>query len=299
MRRTRTVALIAGLILVDFAGFFLVTLCWLFSPLGWGVDRPIMQNRYSRIMTWWTNALIGVISSVTPLPFDRSQLDESLLGGNAIVVGRHRSLLDAVLPAAIFGRQGLRCLYVLKDDLQWEPNIDIVGHRMRHVFVNRNPQDLEKELEPIRELAARIDHESVGVIFPEGTFFNERRKARAVKSLERRNPAHAAAASAMNYVLPPRPAGTLAMLEAAPDADIVILGHVGFEPFGTIAKILGNLGAEHDVVIRAWRFERDTVPIDPTEQVDWLFDRWAEMDRWIATHHPLRPRTAPLSLPDQ
>ena len=299
MRRTRTVALITSLILVDFAGFLLVSFTWLISPLGWSVERPASQARYSRIMNWWTGSLIRQFSRFVPLPIDRSELDPEVLKGNAIVIGRHRSLIDALMPAIVFGGEDLRVLYVLKDDLQWETNIDIVGHRMGHVFVDRNPKNLDRELEPIRKLATKIDDESVGVIFPEGTFFNEKRKARAVASLQRRNAAHATAAKSMRYLLPPRPAGTLALLEGAPDADVVLLGHVGFESFGSISQILGNIGGEHRITLKAWRFVRETIPVDPAEQVDWLFERWTEMDEWIARHHELAERSTPFSRPDQ
>lgn len=287
MRRARTVALISCLFIVDLLGRLLVFGAWVISPLGTRRDHPKNLSRYSWIMTWWTSSLIATISRILPLPIDTSQLDQSLLDGNAIVVGRHRSLLDAVLPAMLLGSRGLTVLYTLKEDLLWEPNIDIVGHRMGHVFVNRSPNDLSAELEPIRSLAARIDEDTVGVIFPEGTFFNEKRKARAIRALEKRDPIHVEAAKRMQYLLPPRPAGTLALLDGAPDADLIVLGHIGFEPFGTIKQILSGIGGEHGVVIRAWRYARNTIPTDPTAQIDWLYERWAEMDEWIASQHAL------------
>jgi len=291
--------LISGLILADFAGMVRTATIWVFSPFGMGVDRPKIQSRYSATMTWWTNQLTRVISWAAPLPIDLSELDPELLEGNAIVIGRHRSLLDAILPATVLGNHGLSTLYVLKADLQWDINIDLVGQRMGHVFVNRSPKNLDNELEPIRELAGRIDEESVGVIFPEGTFFNETRKKRAVASLRRRNAKHADIAETLQYLLPPRPAGTLALLEGAPNADVVILGHVGFEPFGTIGQILGNLGAQHSVIVRAWRFAREHVPTEPSEQIDWLFERWQEMDDWIASKHPLNGQPWPAGPLDQ
>ncbi len=293
MRRSRSVALISSLFLVDLAGKILVAGAWVISPFGLRVERPTSQARYSWIMTWWTTALIATISRFVPLSIDRSELDESLLDGNAIVLSRHRSVLDAVLPAMLFGQRHLSVLYTLKEDLRWEPNIDIVGQRMGHVFVNRRPTDLDAELEPIRALAQRIDAGSVGVIFPEGTFFNEKRKARAIRALEKRDPEHVDAATKMHYLLPPRPAGTLALLEGAPGADVIVLGHVGFEPFGTIKQILSHIGDEHGVVIRAWRFARSTVPTDPTAQIDWLYERWTEMDEWIVSHH--RPKATSTS----
>ena len=151
----------------------------------------------------------------------------------------------------IFGNQGLEVRYVLKEDLQWDINIDLVGHRMGHVFVDRTPENLEDELAPIRELGQRIDDDSTGVIFPEGTFFSEKRKARAVASLRKINDHHADIAAELQYLLPPRPAGTLALFEGAPDADIIMFGHVGFEAFGTIGDILDNLGTNQAIVLRA------------------------------------------------
>jgi 1-acyl-sn-glycerol-3-phosphate acyltransferase len=285
MRRSRVVLLITELFFVDLLGRLLVLGAWLISPVGLAVKRPKSQARYGSIMTWWTNRLIKTISRIVPMAFDTSALDEALLGGDAIVVSRHRSLLDAVYPAVLFGNLGLTVLYTLKEDLRWEPNIDIVGHRMGHVFVTRSPNDLDAELEPIRHLATRIDENSVGVIFPEGTFFNETRKAQAVAYLEERDSDHVAAAQQMQYLLPPRPAGTLALLDGAPEADVIMLGHAGFEPFGTIRQILSSLGADHRVAVRAWRFARSGIPVDPGAQIDWLFDRWLEMDAWICNHH--------------
>ena len=125
------------------------------------------------------------------------------------------------------------------------------------------------------------------------TFFNEKRKARAVASLRKRNEHHADIAENLQYLLPPRPAGTLAMLEGAPEADIIMFGHVGFEAFGTIGDILDNLGSNDRIVMRAWRFPREEVPSDPDDQIDWLFERWTEMDAWIAANQPCLLYTSP------
>jgi len=291
LRRTRGVALVAALIMIDLVGRMLVFGAWLIAPIGTNVRSVKSQRRYAWIMTWWTSALMGAITRIIPIPINYDELDESLLGGNAIVIGRHRSLLDAVFPAMLFGSRGLLPLYTLKEDLRWEPNMDIVGHRMGHVFITRSPKDLEAELAPIRDLGERIDNQSVGVIFPEGTFFNETRKARALKSIARRNPERLAQSETLDYLLPPRPAGTIAFLDGAPDADIIVLGHVGFEPFGTIREIFANMGAVHEIAVKAWRFPRSEIPSEHDEFISWLLDRWNELDDWIATHHPLPTAT--------
>lgn len=276
------------MVMLDLAGRIIVFGIWLQGPVGLNRTSDRIQQKYQNVMTWYTSGITSIIAKFAPLPVDASELDESLLGGNAIVVARHRSIFDAALPAALFGNKHLRVLYTLKDELQWDPNLDIVGHRMGHVFVNRNPKNIEKELQPIRDLAARIDENAVGVIFPEGTFFNETRLKRAISAIERRDPDRANIARQMRHLLPPRPAGTLAMLEAAPDADIVMVGHVGVEPFGSLKEVVANVGdLRHRLRLKAWRFDRASIPTDHEGQINWLFERWLEMDQWIDSHHPL------------
>lgn len=287
-RQLRIVCLVFSIVLIDFVSYFIVLGVWLQGPFGRNRTSPRIQHKYQASMTWYTAKLTAAIAKFAPLPIDTSELDEDLLDGNAIVIGRHRSVFDALLPSTILGPRGLLTLYTMKEDLQWDPNLDIVGHRMGHVFVNRRSNDLESELEPIRALAARVDKDSVGVIFPEGTFFNATRLERAVNAISRRDPARTELAKRFRHLLPPRPAGTLAMLEAAPDADVIMLGHVGVEPFGSIPEILENLGDQrHRLRVKAWRFARSSIPIDPDAQIQWLFERWLEMDEWIASHHPL------------
>jgi len=278
---TRSVLLIGALIIVDFVAFLGVLAIFAASIVG---SRSRRDARFHRIMTQWTTAIMGVVGATIPMRFDTTPIADVPLE-NSIIVARHRSLLDAVLPATIIGRSGLMARYTLKEDLRWEPNIDIVGHAIPHRFVTRSPENLEAELERIQELGAYIDHRSAAVIFPEGTFFTERRKQQIVASLERRDPRHADAARSMQYLLPPRPGGTLALLEGAPNADVVILGHVGFEPFGSIRQILRNAGGSHVVRLHAWRFSRSEVPDDREDRIDWLFERWLELDRWIAAEH--------------
>lgn len=285
--RFRRVLLITLLTIVDFTGLVGVFVVWLASPLGLRLQSPATQRRYEWLMHTWTSHLMWAIGVAVPLSIDSSQLADVDTSGNVVVIGRHRSLLDAVLPAMLFGDFGLRVLYTLKEDLRWEPNIDIVGHIMRHRFVTRAPQDLEAELAPIRELGARVDDRTAAVIFPEGTFFTEVRKERIVASLEKREPHLAEKARNMNHLLAPRPAGTLALLDGAKDADIIIFGHAGFEPFGTIGSIIKNLGPKRQIVVNAWRHPRASIPTSHDELTDWLFDRWGEMDRWIANQQPL------------
>ena len=285
IRYTRSFLVVALLLLVQLAGLIMTVVIWALAPLGYSMHRERVQNQYRYLMRWWGSQLFRVLRICLPLELDYSQLDPALLDGNAIVIGRHRSLCDAILPAVIFGTDQKYVRYTLKEDLRWEPSIDIVSHFMSHRFITRSPADLEAELAPIRELGSRIDEDAVAVIFPEGTFFSEKRKAQVLRSLERKDPSHAEAARNMNYLLPPRPAGTLALMEGAPTADIIVLGHVGYEPYGTVRQIFSHLGQKQRITVRAWRYPRDSVPISESARIEWLFDRWSELDRWVTEEH--------------
>ena len=73
--------------------------------------------------------------------------------------------------------------------------------------------------------------------------------------------------------------------------DVVILGHVGFEGFSTVAELWRNVPLAAPVVVRAWRWSASEVPVERRARVDWLYDRWEELDQWIEDE--LAERAAP------
>ena len=82
-------------------------------------------------------------------------------------------------------------------------------------------------------------------------------------------------------MLPPRLGGSLALLEGAPDADIVIVSHVGLDGLATVKDLWGGeiVGATVHVSFR--RIDRSTVPDGIDARADWLFGEWAAVDEWI------------------
>jgi hypothetical protein len=88
-----------------------------------------------------------------------------------------------------------------------------------------------------------------------------------------------AIASRYRHVLPPRLGGPLALLEAAPGVDLVLLEHTGFEGAESFAAFWagGLVGA--NVRVRLRRFAAAEIPA--TGRDEWLFRRWAELDDWI------------------
>ena len=83
-------------------------------------------------------------------------------------------------------------------------------------------------------------------------------------------------------MLPVRPGGLLSALEAAPDADLVVMGHRGFGDFGSFRDIFANAPFRAGVQVRVWRVARQDLPADD-DLLEAIDDLWLDMDRWIAS----------------
>lgn len=91
---------------------------------------------------------------------------------------------------------------------------------------------------------------------------------------------------------PPRPAGALTLLDAAPQANVAILGHVGLEHLSSMSSLARSLPLATPVRARVWRVARSEVPRDRVESVEWLWRRWEALDDWVDATLAPRPATA-------
>ena len=196
-----------------------------------------------------------------------------------IVLARHASSMDTVLAAHLIANPHRVLLkYVLKKELRWDPCLDIVGGRLPNVFIDRRRRDAS--VEAIRGLARDLEAGSAVLIYPEGTRFSRPKLERARERLRREGPAHLLeSAAALRWVLPPRIAGPLAVLESAPEADVVFLEHTGLEGAATFAQVWRGDLVARTLRVRLRRVPASDVPIRDRER--WLFEQWGEVDRWI------------------
>ena len=204
--------------------------------------------------------------------------------GPIVVFSRHASLADSLVSAYSMGNvAGLRPRYVLKRELMADPCLDIVGHRLPNYFLNRSSDNQEEELRGIAQLGHDLGENDVAVIFPEGTRTNPAKRERILASMADRSPDRADRLSGLRHLLPPKPAGALTLLEAAPQADVVIAGHTGFDGLDTFGGMLKRLESGAGDA-RMWfvRIPRSEVPTDGI--VEWLDARWLELDRAVAAH---------------
>ena len=142
---------------------------------------------------------------------------------------------------------------VLKDTLAWDPAIDVILNRLPSRFVSpggSGGDDLERQ---VGELARNLDENDAFVIFPEGGNFTPERRQRQIDKLRRLGrESMARRAERMENVLAPRPGGLLAALDAAPDADVVLVAHTGLDHLATVARHLAGAAdgqADHHAVV--------------------------------------------------
>ena len=244
----------------------------------WTIGRATDPATQYATMRWWCEALMGALRVTTGI---RPQLEgaEALAGGNAVVLSRHASLADSLLSAwAIRGQADLRPGYVLKRELLLDPCLDIVGLRVPNCFIDRDSPDGAAELEAVRELGAAVGPGSVAVIFPEGTRANPEKRRRALERIAERDPDRAARLAGLHRLLPPRPGGSAALVAGAPEADVVLAWHTGFDgldSFGGILRKLARPLPPVRFVVR--RVRRAEVP-EGDGFVAWLDEQWCRLD---------------------
>ena len=246
------------------------------------------RRRLYELMGWFVG---GVFRDVVTLARVEVRVSDSDAAGAAlsaksrpvIVLGRHAGEGDTLL--VLFEllcphRRGPRI--VLHERLRLDPLIDLLGGRLPNRFVDPRGGDVEGD---IAVLAAGLNDNDALVIFPEGANFSHAARERAIARLrEGGHDEWAASARAMAHVSPPRPGGTLAAIDAAPSADVVVLAHAGF-PTG-VREVWRHLPRRQVIDVRLWHEPAEELPREHVAQIDWLLHRWREMDAWVGERQP-------------
>ncbi|GAA1884134.1 1-acyl-sn-glycerol-3-phosphate acyltransferase [Actinomadura bangladeshensis] len=199
-----------------------------------------------------------------------------------IVLSRHAGPGDALLLVHhLMTDYRRRPRVVMKAQLQFDPCIDIAANRMPNVFVTPGGGAAED----IGRLAAGLGPRDALLIFPEGGNFSPERRRRAIRRLTRlRRTDEATRAAAMRHLMPPRPGGVLAALDAAPSADVVFVAHIGLDHMATARDVWRRIPLTGPVQARWWRIPAEEVPGDRDARVGWLYEQWERADAWIGAH---------------
>ncbi|QKW33247.1 1-acyl-sn-glycerol-3-phosphate acyltransferase [Actinomadura sp. NAK00032] len=204
-----------------------------------------------------------------------------------IVLSRHAGPGDALLLVHhLLTDYRRRPRVVMKAQLQLDPCIDIAANRMPNVFVTPGGGAVDD----IGRLAAGLGPRDALLIFPEGGNFSPARRRRAIRRLARLHRTdEAARAAAMPNLMPPRPGGVLAALDAAPDADVVFVAHTGLDDMATVGDIWRRIPLTAPVHARWWRIPAEDVPDGRDARVDWLYREWERADAWIGENRAPAP----------
>jgi 1-acyl-sn-glycerol-3-phosphate acyltransferase len=262
----------------ELAGLAVAGLLWLATLVSPRFRGERAAAAHARLQSWWATGLFRAAARILRLTLQVEGVN-GLQPGPLIVLMRHASLADTLLPAVAIASHGIRLRYVLKRELLWDPCLDVVGQRLPNAFIRRGSGDSAPELEMIGALGRNLAPDEGVLIYPEGTRFTPEKRVRALERIAASGrPNLVARAHELTAVLPPRTAGVFALLDAGTDADVLVVAHTGLEGLASVADILRLGASERHIRVRMWRVPRASIPAERDKRVGWLYDEWARVD---------------------
>jgi 1-acyl-sn-glycerol-3-phosphate acyltransferase len=256
---------------------------------GWKGILPVDAERWTdihfRLEAWWGTTLFRAAVRLFGLRLE-VEGDADLGRGPYLLMLRHASTIDTLLASALVSRaHGVRLRYVLKQELLWDPCLDIVGHRVPNVFVDRFSDDTPLEIRRVQELARDLGPRDGILIYPEGTRFSKTKRQRVLERFDQKgNVKMLEYARSLKLVLPPRPSGTLGLLEAAPEADVVVCAHTGFEGAASLAELWKGALVRRVIRVQFRRIPRDEIPTERDARIAWILEEWQRVGAWVESH---------------
>jgi 1-acyl-sn-glycerol-3-phosphate acyltransferase len=281
----RIYAFICQYLLNDSVEILLAGPLWLAAGFGSRLHSPSSRHRHQKLQAWSIALLARRAEQLLGVRFQTDpDIDGVLAPGPAVVVCRHVSLLDASLPSLLYQRIGYQTRGVIMAELLADPGFDLLYQRAGSVFIVRDSSPEARH--QTASIGEGLNNKSVAIIFPEGRLFRPEVLQRSLERLAKRDPARARNLKALRHMLPPRPGGLIALLDALPAADVVVVNHAGLDRYPTFAELARRVPLRDPIEVRVRRIERADIPEDRAEQIAWLDGLWREMDRWVDDHLP-------------
>jgi 1-acyl-sn-glycerol-3-phosphate acyltransferase len=294
LRVPRLIFLAIVYVVWDASALVCLAALWVASGFGWKIRNPTFQRAHYVLTGAFLRVLFWIARWSLHLAVDVVGTDPDVAepGRPAIVVSRHAGPGDSfILIHALVNWFAREPRIVLKSTLQWDPTIDVLLNRLPNRFIS--PGRTGTLTQEVGELATGLDENDAFVIFPEGGNFTPRRRLRAIAWLRARGLKDLAVrAEHLHNVLPPKPGGLLAALDAAPDTGVIFVAHTGLDRMMTVGDVWRELPMDKRLIMRFWSVDPEDIPADEEERVTWLYDWWARIDAWIDEN---RPSAQPLS----
>ncbi len=275
----------AAYIAIELAGLGALLAVWVATPFR---GRPATEASNTAVLGWALTRILGAarrtvgFEVVLPEPLPVTALDDD---GPLLVLARHGGIGDSyALVWLLTARYHRRPCVVLKEVLLWEPLLDVALSRLGACFLPRSARSAGERERLIASAAAALGAGDALLLFPEGGNWTPgRHRSARLRLLAARQHRAARAAALMDHVLPPRPGGVLACLEARPDIGVVIVAHSGLDKVTSVSLLWANLPFDIPMSVRWW--PAATVPCDEAARIEWLTTEWAVVDQWIDARH--------------
>jgi 1-acyl-sn-glycerol-3-phosphate acyltransferase len=258
---------------------------WVWLRFGW---RPAAAERFLEanhaVARRWAR---GVLTACFRLYGMKLQVEgrEHLSPGPILLLCRHASLVDTLLPLVLLGPLGARPRYVMKALLRLDPMMDVLSGRSPNALVDRFSQDSAAEVEKVAALGDGLGPRDAVALFPEGTRATAAKRARVLRKLARMgDPVRLARAQELTHTLPPRAGGALALLDRAAGVDVVFCAHTGFESLTELDDLLRGTMVGQRVQVTLWRMPAAEIPDGRDARLAWLHENWVRVDAWVGAH---------------
>jgi len=268
-----TLGFITGYLWCETLG--LVSFAWLAMRHRNRTSQPFIKAVY-RVQFWWVLALRNLAQFFFRLEFFEHNT-AALQGPAALFLPRHASIADTIIPIAFYGAPyKLTLRYVLKQELLWDPCLDIAGNWLPNYFVDRSGENSQAAIDGVGQMVSDLSADEGMMIFLEGTRFTPEKHA----SLKARCQPGSALEQQLNRwpdLLPPRLGGASALLANNAQHDILFCAHQGFENSSSFGSLLNGSWWQAKINIAYWRIPYHDIPTEPKEQQQFLFTQWDKM----------------------
>lgn len=274
----------------EVAGVLAAFVVWVASGVWAGGSRVRFLDWNLALQSWWANALYRGVERIFAI---RTEVhgDDQVVPGPILMFIRHVSQADTLIPVVyVTRRHGIALRFVLKRELLWDPCLDVVGHRLPNVFVQRESGRSEHEVAAVQRLLDDLGPREGVLIYPEGTRFTPEKRRRILEKLAMHpDRVFRERAARLRHVLPPHVGGPLGLLERNEDAnaDVIFCAHTGLEAAGSPRDVVAGALVGSTVRVQFWRVPHAEIPRPREARIEWLFDQWERLDAWIGrVSHP-------------
>jgi 1-acyl-sn-glycerol-3-phosphate acyltransferase len=258
---------------------------WLAAPfLGDGRERA-----HAALLRLVLAALVATAETVAGFRVEVVEPPEPAGGCRPplLVLSRHAGAGDSfILAHLLLSRYRILPRIVLAARMRLDPAIDILLGRLGACFLRHDGRS-ESAARRVRACAGALTGREALVIFPEGANYTERRRRRLIERLRTRgNRERVRVAEELSHVLPPRPGGVLAALDAGTAAGTVVVAHTGLDGLNTPAAVWRALPLAVPLQLRWWWVPAADTPTSDEARYAWLTMHWAVLDAWIDSRRP-------------